>query len=62
MGSTVNIMPEDLLLNEEDQYQQLEDDDLRETLNKHLNETEHDKKVVHKINYLQQKNEKIFKL
>lgn len=41
-------MSEDFLLEDEDLYQQPEDDDLRETLNKHLNDTEHDKEVVHK--------------
>lgn len=40
-------MSEDFLLEDEDLYQQPEDDDLRETLNKHLNVTEHDKEVVH---------------
>ena len=40
-------MSEDFLLEDEDLYQQPEDDDLRETLNKHLNDTEHDKEVVH---------------
>lgn len=41
-------MSEDFLLEDEDLYQQPEDDDLRETLNKHLNDTEHDREVVHK--------------